>query len=145
MGETNGTYLKPLPLIIDEDNVAYWESTKRHAMEIQKCSSCGEWRFYPSPVCPNCSSTEHEWREIGGYGTVYTYSVVYRPPSAAFADDVPYAYAIVELDEGPMFPTSIVGVDPEQVHIGMRVKILYDDVTPEITLPRFEPIGAAGA
>ncbi len=54
-------------------------------------------------------------------------------------EDVPYVYAIVELDEGPMLPTNIVNIDPLHVKIGARVRVVYDDVTPEITLAKFEP------
>lgn len=132
-------YRKVLP-VIDEDNRGYWESCKRHAMRLQKCSECGAWRYYPTPVCPKCSSFNFEWAEVSGFGTVYTFSVIYRAPSVLWADDVPYTYALVHLDEGPMMPTNIVGIEPEKVQIGMRVKVTYDDVTPEVTLPKYRPI-----
>ena len=137
------TYDKPLP-IIDEDNKEFWESCKRHEMRLQRCRACGYWRYYPSPVCHTCDSFDAEWAKVSGFGTVHTYSIIYRAPSVAFARDVPYAYAIVELDEGPMMPTNIVGIDPEKVRIGMRVQVTYDDVTPEVTLPKFRPAGKAG-
>ena len=129
---------KPLP-IIDEDNEEFWASCKRREMRLQQCSDCGYWRYYPTPVCHQCGSFNHEWKKVSGRGTVYTYSVVYRPASPAFAEDVPYVYAVVELQEGPMMPTNVVGIEPEKVEIGMPVKVTYDDVTDEVTLPKFEP------
>ena len=90
---------KPMP-IIDDDNAEFWESCKRHQMSLQKCSDCGYWRYYPSPICHKCSSFNFNWKTVSGKATVWTYSIVYRPPSPAFADDVPYVYAVVELDEG---------------------------------------------
>ncbi|MCH2171924.1 OB-fold domain-containing protein [Myxococcota bacterium] len=129
---------KPIPLI-DEDNEAFWASCRRHAMELQRCSECDYWRYYPSPVCHRCSSFEFEWTPVSGLGTVYTYSVVYRPPSAAFAEEVPYVYAVVELEEGPMMPTNIVGIEPSEVTIGLSVQVTYEDVNDSIALPKFEP------
>ena len=36
--------------------------------------------------------------------------------------------------------TNVVGIDPKEVEIGMRVEVAWDDVTPEISLPKFRPI-----
>ncbi len=58
----------------------------------------------------------------------------------AFQEDVPYVLAIVELDEGPRLTTNIVGVGPEDVRVDMPVQAAYDDVTPDITLLKFEPL-----
>jgi uncharacterized OB-fold protein len=131
-------YRKPLPEV-DVDNQEFWVSCREHRMRLQKCRNCGYWRYYPGLVCHRCGSLEADWEPVSGLGTIYTFSVVHRPPSAAFADDVPYVYAIVELDEGPMLPTNIVNIEPDRVKIGSRVRVTYQDVTPEITLPKFEP------
>jgi uncharacterized OB-fold protein len=131
-------YPKPLPEI-DGDNAEFWDSCRRHAMALQKCLVCGYWRYYPTPVCTRCGSFETAWTPVSGRATVYTCSVVHRPPSPAFAADVPYVYAVVELEEGPMMPTNVVGIDPGQVAIGMAVELTYDDVSPEVTLPKFRP------
>ncbi len=138
---TTTEYARTLPTI-DADNQEFWASCKRHDMHLQRCSRCGTWRYFPAPVCPECSSLEYRWQPASGWGTLFTYSVVYRPPSTAWVDAVPYVYAVVELDEGPMMPTNIVGIPPEQVRGGMRVRVTYDDVTPDVTLPKFQPIGA---
>jgi uncharacterized OB-fold protein len=34
----------------------------------------------------------------------------------------------------------VVGIDPKEVEIGMRVEVVWDDVTPEFSLPKFRPI-----
>lgn len=129
-------YRKALPAIT-LDNQGFWDSCKEHKMKLQKCNECGKFRYFTSPICPNCSSFEFRWEPVTGKATVYTYSVVHRPPSEAWVDDVPYVYAIVQLDEGPMMPTNIVGCSPDDVKIGMKVSVVYDDVTPEITVPKF--------
>ncbi len=63
-----------------------------------------------------------------------------RPPTKAWADDVPYNCSIIELDEGPHLWSSVVGLPADDVKIGDRVEVTYDDVTPEVTIPRFRPI-----
>jgi uncharacterized OB-fold protein len=132
---------RPLP-IIDEDNNEFWESCRRHAMLLQRCGRCSAMRYYPAPICSSCGSLDFSWERVSGNGVVYTYSVVRRPPSPAFADEVPYVYAIVELEEGPMMPTNIVGVPVDDVAIGMAVKLTYRDMNDEITLPVFSPTSA---
>jgi uncharacterized OB-fold protein len=57
----------------------------------------------------------------------------------AFAAEVPYVFAIVELDEGPRVTTNIVGCAPEDVRVDMPVKAAYDSVTSELALLKFEP------
>lgn len=128
---------------IDADNRTFWDSCGRHCMELQRCPDCGHWRYYPSPVCPECHRLGGDWQPVGGYGTLFTYSVLHRPPSSFWAARVPYVYGVVELDEGPMMPTNIVGVDPVQVRIGMRVHVGYEDVGDGLALPLFAPLGAA--
>jgi hypothetical protein len=46
----------------------------------------------------------------------------------------------VETKEGVKMMTNIVDCDPKDVHIGMDVEVVFDDVTPEVTLPKFRPI-----
>jgi uncharacterized OB-fold protein len=76
--------------------------------------------------------------QASGRGTVFTYTVARRPTHEAFADRVPYVIAVVELEEGPKLTTNIVGVDPEQVAIGMPVHATFDDVG-DVTLVLFQP------
>jgi uncharacterized protein len=115
-----------------------WDSCVEHAMELQRCDACGRFWYYPSPICPHCSSLEFTWTPISGKGTVYSFSWVYRP-APGFDDDVPYAYALVELEEGPIMSTNVVNSSEQALSIGMPVRIHYSDVTPDITLPLFEP------
>jgi uncharacterized OB-fold protein len=70
-----------------------------------------------------------------GRGTVYSYTVVHRPPRPAFA--VPYIVAIVELDEGWHMLTNLVDVAPAAVTVGMPVEASFRPMSEEITLPYF--------
>jgi len=129
---------KPLPRV-DEETKGYWEACRRHELYIQKCRACGTKRYYPRAVCPKCLSDHTEWVRCAGTGTVYTYTVTNQNQSPAFRDELPYVMAYVELDEGLRMLTNIVGCAPDAVKIGMRVRVVFDDVTDEIAVPKFEP------
>ena len=74
--------------------------------------------FYPRLYCTACMSEQVEWVRACGRGTVLSFTVVYRPVTKAFAEEVPYVVALVTLEEGPQLMSNIVECDPEQVAIG---------------------------
>jgi uncharacterized OB-fold protein len=101
---------------------------------LPRCGDCGKYHFYPRPACPHCQGVRLAWAEASGRGEVYSHSTVHRAPSAAFKDDVPYVIAIVKTDEGPHLLSRVVGVAPEAVRIGMRLRVRKG----EAVLPVFE-------
>jgi uncharacterized OB-fold protein len=131
-------YAKPLP-VLDQDSRPFWESCRAHVLALQQCAACGRFRYPPRLVCPHCLSEEARWTPVGGRGRVYVSLVVCRSAGAAWEADVPYNLSMVELDEGVRMWSNVVGCDPDAVHIGDRVELTYDDVTPEISLPRYRP------
>jgi len=75
---------------------------------------------------------------VSGRGTVLTYTVnhhSYRP-----GVPVPYVIALVELaeDASIRLPTNIVGCEPEDVHIGMPVRAMFEEWG-DLAVPLFEP------
>lgn len=131
-------YSKPLPRV-DEESKGFWEACQRHELYVQRCRACGSFRHYPRSVCPECLSGDTEWVRSSGRGTVYTFTVTYQNQAAGFRDDLPYALAYVELEEGVRMLTNIVGCTPDAVCISMPVEVVFDDVTSEVTLPKFKP------
>jgi uncharacterized OB-fold protein len=90
-------------------------------------------------MCPKCNSTDAEWAPVSGRGKVYSMTVVQHPTHPAFAD-VPYAVVIVELEEGMRMVGDVVDAKPEEIYIGMPVTVVFDDVTEDVTLPRFKKL-----
>jgi uncharacterized OB-fold protein len=131
-------YVKPLPRI-DEESKGFWEACERGELYVQRCGDCGETRFYPRALCPECLSDRSEWLRCSGTGTVYTFTVVNQNQAPGFRDELPYVLAYVELEEGPRMLTNIVDCKPDDVAIGMAVEVVFDDVSPKVTLPRFRP------
>ena len=132
-------YNKPLP-IIDKISERFWQGCKKHELVIERCLNCGTYIYYPRLVCIKCISKNLEWVKVSGKGKLYSFSIVYRPPSEVFKEDVPYVVGLIELDEGVRLMSNIVNSKLEDIKIGMPVEVVFDDVTEEITLPKFRPI-----
>jgi hypothetical protein len=141
MAETTTEYKKPLPTP-SQVSQPFWDAAKEHRLVFQRCTKCGTHVFYPRDICPgpDCFGIGTlEWVQSTGKGWVYAFTISYQPAHPAFADDVPYILAIIELEEGWRMNSNVINIDPQEVTIGMRVEVVWDDVTPEFTLPKFQP------
>ena len=148
--------LLPLPQP-DPATQPYWDSLRAHALRLPWCLTCGRAFFYPRPVCPRCLGADLEWRPASGRGTLYSFTVVHRAPppppppagaaTGAWAGAVPYVVALVDLEEGVRLMANLVGVAPQPaaLRIGAPLVLEYEDVTPEVTLPRFRPVPVEAA
>jgi uncharacterized OB-fold protein len=140
---TGQAYKKPLP-IPENDKVtkAFWEATKQHKLVIPRCKDCDKWHFYPREQCPFCMSKNLEWAEVSGKARLHAYTIVHQTAHPAFAEDVPYVHAVIQLNEGVRLISNVIGIDPHQVKIDMPLEAVFDDVTPEWTLVKFKPLGS---
>lgn len=80
---------------------------------------------------------EWEWARSSGRGTVYTWTVVERALHPAFVNATPIAPVVVEMEEGVRLLSTLVDCAPADLAIGMPVEVVFEAVTPEVTLPRF--------
>ncbi|MSQ30084.1 MAG: hypothetical protein EXR68_06335 [Dehalococcoidia bacterium] len=137
-------YQKPLPR--PEDPVLtrpFWEAARRHQLIIQRCRPCGRFFWSPRQNCPFCLGMEWEWTPVSGRARLYTYTVVRQSQHPSFAEDVPYAYAIVALEEGVRMISNVVGCKvPDDLRMEMPLQAVFDDVTPQWTLVKFRPAPA---
>ena len=103
--------------------------------KIQRSRTSGRYFFYPRVAEPGTGSSDFEWVEVSGRGTVYSTTVVRQKPPAPS-----YNVVLVDLEEGPRVMSRIDGIPPEQVKIGMNVKaqIIRDDAAAPILV--FEPV-----
>lgn len=110
---------------------------KRRELRFQRCTACTAWRHVPREMCPECGSFEWEWARSTGRGTIFTWTVVARALHPAFQSDAPYAPVVVEMEEGVRLLSAMTDCAPEDLHVGMPVEVVFEDVTGEVTLPRF--------
>jgi uncharacterized OB-fold protein len=129
-------YTKPLPVL---DGLAgeFYGWCKRHELRFQRCTACRAWRHVPRELCAACGSWEWEWARSSGRGTVFTWTVVARALHPAFKGDVPLAPAVIEMDEGVRLLSAVIDCGTDALAIGMPVEVVFEDVTPEVTLPKF--------
>ena len=123
------------------DYKAFWEGCRRQSLLIQYCNDCGRFRHYPRPVCPSCRSWNSGWEKVSGKGNVWSFTIVREPVDPLLHGKVPYNIVAVELAEqkGLRLISNLVDCSAESMYIGMPVEVVFETVSPEITLPRFKP------
>jgi uncharacterized OB-fold protein len=131
-------YTLPIP-VADEASAPFFEGAKLRRLMLLCCSSCGRWRLPGRDRCTECWSTDAAWAQASGKGTLYTFGIMHQQYHPAFAEVIPYNYAIVELDEGPRLITNVVDCPNDKLRIDMPVEAVFDDVSEETTLVRFRP------
>jgi len=134
-------YAKPLPRPEDAElTQPFWDAAKRHELVIPRCSRCDEYFWYPRAACPSCLREDWEWAPVSGKARLHTFTIVRQPGNPAFEDDVPYVYAVVQLDEGVRMISTIVDYElPDDVAVDMRLEASFDDITDQWTLVKFRP------
>ena len=141
MSEEKKEYNKPLPEFRPETK-PFWDAAKEHRLVIPRSRETGEFFFYPRALSPGEDmSDDIEWVESEGRGKVWTFSIHHMGPSKAYKGEPPYVVALIEMEEGVKMMSNVVDVDPHEVSIGMDVQVVFDDVTDEVTLPKFKPAG----
>jgi uncharacterized OB-fold protein len=130
--------LPPLPQP-NADTQEFWDGCRRGELRLQRCDDCGTARFAPRPACPRCASLRYAWFIASGRGKVYSWTIVHAPTLPAFADRVPYAMALVELDEGPFLVGQLRDCDHARIRAGLRVEVFFEAVAPDVTLPHWRP------
>ena len=123
----------------------FWQACREGVLKIQRCKACATHVYYPAYMCPTCSSLDLDWVVVSGRATVYSRTRIEEPVSAASGTREPLIVALVELDEGPVMMTNIVGPDADGVEIGEAVEVTFQPVSDEISLPVFVRKGGAGA
>jgi uncharacterized protein len=128
--------------IADSETAPFWDGAREGRLRIKRCTSCRRPFFYPRTYCPRCASNATEWIEASGRGVIYSYTVIAHNDVAPFQSWLPYVVALVELDEGPRLVTNVVGCEPNDVKVGQRVEVVFEQIDDRVTLPKFRPVAA---
>jgi uncharacterized OB-fold protein len=133
---SNTHYDKPLP-VMDPDSKGFWEHARQHQLVVQHCLDCGDKHFPPGPVCPNCLSERQEWMQSSGKATLVSWVNFHRAYWDGYRDELPYNACLVQLAEGPLMVSKLVGPQPENLRLGMPLRVVFDDLTDTVSLPVF--------
>lgn len=129
---------RPVPAITPEMQ-PFYEGARHGELRVQRCRGCGALRFPARAVCSECLSGESEWVPVSGRGEIYSFNVMHQVYHPGFADAVPYAVVLVQLAEGPRMMSNVVGIDPHALRIGMPVRVVFEPLSDDVTLPKFAP------
>ncbi|PZC48445.1 MAG: hypothetical protein DK306_000893 [Chloroflexi bacterium] len=131
---------RPLPSLADPDTAPFWQATKSHELRFQVCDDCDAVVFYPRRHCTSCLGSALSWKVSAGAGEIYSFSVVQLSRHPFFGQKVPYAVALIDLDEGFRILSNVVGVDDPvaQLRVGQRVALEWEDHD-EVAIPLFHP------
>ncbi len=128
-------YTRPIPQA-DEDSQEFYDGARAHRLMLMCCVGCRAWRLPSRPRCPDCWSTDTEWAQASGRGTLYSFGIMHQK-FPGFENETPYAYAIVELEEGPRIVSNIAGVPDDELRVDMPLVAEFHDVADDATLVRF--------
>ena len=109
-------YTKPLPYPTIESE-PFWEGCKRRELLLPQCRQCRGYWFPPGSTCPHCWSTEWDWTKASGRGRIHSFGVYHRAYHPGFEGEIPYVFAVIQLDEGPRMVSNVVNESPEQARM----------------------------
>ena len=127
---------RPLPTPTRESG-PFWEGMREGRFMLQHCAACDRIRHYPRPVCPHCHSMEIIFREAPTGGAIHSWTVCHHPFNFFFKSMAPYIVALVDMDAGVRVNAPLRGVIEADLKIGKRVKMAYEPINNEVTLPLF--------
>jgi hypothetical protein len=122
----------------DDLDAPFWAGCLERRFLLHRCAECGR-AYWPASTCIDHGAAPMRWEPSNGRGEVHTYTIVHHAYSRDLLDRVPYALAVVRLDEGPFFHSDLVDCDLDDVHVGMRVRVTFDAIDDETVIPRFVP------
>jgi uncharacterized OB-fold protein len=123
---------------VTRDTAFFWAGTAVGELRIQRCGACGALRHPPGPMCPACGEAgDGGYAVAAGTGEVFSYVVHHHPPVPG--KQLPMVVALVELPEGVRMVGEMPGVRPDQVRIGLPVRVTFARVDDDLTLPAWRP------
>ena len=131
---------RPMPAPT-RDSQPYWEGLCEGKLMLQHCAGCGKVRHYPRPVCPHCFSMDSEFKPAALTGKLHTWTVCHHPFNFFFKASAPYIVALVDMDAGVRINAPLRGVTENDLKIGAPVRLAFEPVTKEVTLPYFTASG----
>ncbi|MBZ6377122.1 hypothetical protein B5C34_06510 [Pacificimonas flava] len=130
---------KPKPCPQDPVEQEFWKRCQDGSLHFQQCGECATFRHLPRYMCARCGSPEFSWQRSSGKGTLFTWTVTHQALHPAFADDIPFIAAVVELEEGVRMATRLIDCDPDGLELDLPVTLDFEPVGTDFRLPVFRP------
>ena len=134
---------KPVP-VPDDESRPFFDAAREGVLLLRRCHDCGAFMSPAGgigaplrPRCVTCFSADLEWAPATGRGALYSFALMHQVYDPAFAGEVPYNIAVVELDEGVRMTTNVVGCANDELQIGMDLEVTFETVSADIAIPKF--------
>ena len=139
---------KPVP-VPDDESRPFFDGALEGKLMLRRCRACGTFMWPVGgviatplrPRCVECFSGDLEWAPASGKGTLYSFVLMHQVYDPAFAGEVPYNIAMVELEEGVRMTTNVVDCANEELEIGMPLEVTFAQLSEHVALPKFRPAG----
>lgn len=131
----------PLPDVDDPDFAPYFAGCRAGELRVQSCASCGRKRWPPRPVCAGCGASEFAWATVAATGRLFSFVVIHASTTPWFAERLPYAVVVVEIDGEPSirFLGNAVECEPTRLKIGLPMEVVFQQVADGVVLPYWRP------
>jgi uncharacterized OB-fold protein len=120
------------------DTTFFWSSGADGRLRFLECHACDRLIHPPTPICRHCRAVDAAPVAVSGSASVWSFTVVHQ----RFVDwlPTPYVVGVVAIAEDPevLLTTNIVGCPPQDVKIGMPVRVRFERHN-DVFLPLFEP------
>jgi uncharacterized protein len=120
------------------DTKPFWDALHEGRFVLQCCADCQKVRHYPRPVCDACYSMRAEWVAASGRGTVHSWTITHHAFHPGFKADLPFTLLTVDLEEGVRVQAQARDIAAEELRVGLPVKLGFEQVKDDLTLPVFE-------
>ena len=122
----------------DPADLPFWEGCRDGKFLLHRCNHCNSY-YWPASRCVEHGDRDMAWVDVSGNGTIYTYTVLHHALTPSMRDKVPFAVAVIQLDEGPFYHSNIVDCGFDDVAVGMRVSVAMTEHENGLSIPVFKP------
>ncbi len=130
---------RPLPTL-DGLNGEFHRHCAAGRLMFQRCRDCGAYQHPPRMQCPACGGSVLDWVPSSGRGRVFTWTVTHQALHPAFADELPYAVVVTELEEGVRLVSGLRELAPDALALDLPVEVVLERVNDEVVLPYVRPL-----
>ena len=128
---------RPMPTPTRESQ-PYWDGMREGRFMLQHCASlrrrCGTIRGRSARTASRWRASSRK-RRLGG--TIHAWTVCHHPFNFFFKAQAPYIVALVDMDAGVRVNAPLRGIDAAGLKIGQKVRLQFEPVSKEVTLPFF--------
>ena len=117
----------------------FWSAANKNKLVIQYDPDSQSYQWWPKALSVKTGKMNLEWREVSGFGNLYSYTVTHVP-AHGFEDKGLYLVGLVELDEGVRILSFLTGISENTAKIGMKLRVTWERLSEEINMFSFTEV-----